>query len=61
MAKRATRVLLTAETSYVIFDVLLFGSYASFFFHIASAVAAILRASVTFARFGFVPAATIRS
>ena len=31
------------------------GSYTSSFFHIARAVAATLRATVTFARFGFVP------
>ncbi len=47
-------------TSYEGFDVLA-GSYASFFFQSARVMAAILRASVTLARFGLVPAASCRS
>jgi len=37
------------------------GAYTSCCFHIASAVAAIFRASVNFARFGFVPCSSRRS
>ena len=48
------------ETSSVGFDVLR-GSYSSLFFHRAKVMAAILRASVSFARLGLVPAASIRS
>jgi hypothetical protein len=37
-----------------------FGSYTSPCFHIASTIAAILRARVSFARFGLIPEASIR-
>jgi hypothetical protein len=51
----------TRETSLYFCLRCFVGSYFSFFFHIERAMAAILRAIVSLARFGFVPAAISRS
>jgi hypothetical protein len=50
----------TRETGYELCLRCFVGSYLSLLFHIERAMAAILRAIVSFAKFGFVPAASNR-